>query len=176
MATDVRHPVGRLEVEPAPTPEQRLAWIQELEEAPAALRAAVAGLNDAQLDTPYRDGGWTVRQLVHHVPDSHMHGYIRFKLALTEDAPVIAPYDQALWATLADTRTVPVEASLRLLESLHARWVALLHSMQPADFCCTYTHPEDGPVTLDRALQIYAFHGRHHTAHITGLRQRQGWV
>jgi hypothetical protein len=138
------------------------------------MRAAVAGLTEGQLDTPYRPEGWTVRQLVHHVPDSHLNSYVRFKLALTEDAPVVKPYDEALWAKLADV-TAPVETSLMLLESLHQRWVRVLESMSEGDFARGFRHPELGPVRLEQTLAMYAWHGKHHVAHITALRDRMGW-
>jgi len=139
------------------------------------LRAAVAGLRPEQLDTPYRPGGWTVRQVVHHVPDSHMNSYMRFKLALTEDEPTIKPYDEKLWAELADTPATPVEVSLTLLESMHDRWVRLLRSLQDAHFERQFRHPELGVVRLDRNLALYAWHGKHHVAHITSLRERMSW-
>jgi uncharacterized damage-inducible protein DinB len=140
------------------------------------LRAAVTGLTDAQLDTPYRPGGWTVRQVVHHVPDSHMNAYTRFKLALTEDVPTIKPYDEAKWAELDDSKSKMVEHSLALLEALHARWVFLLERLKPADFDRKLNHPEwDAPMTLDMLLALYAWHGKHHVAHVTELRKRSGW-
>ena len=139
------------------------------------MREAVAGLTEAQLDTPYRPGGWTVRQVVHHVPDSHINSYVRFKLALTEDAPVIKPYDEARWATLADATTTPIEVSLTLLESLHARWVRLLEGMTAAEFLRAFNHPESGVVRLDQNLALYSWHSRHHVAHILRLRERMGW-
>jgi hypothetical protein len=139
------------------------------------MRAAVEGLTNEQLDTPYRFGGWTVRQVVHHVPDSHLNSYVRFKLALTEDTPTIKPYDEAAWARLADTATVETETSLALLESLHDRWVRLLESMSDADFKRSFLHPELGLARLDQNLALYAWHGKHHVAHITALRDRMGW-
>jgi uncharacterized damage-inducible protein DinB len=175
MTDDLRYPTGTLQFDPDSTPEKRRAWIAAIRDAPAGMRAAVRGLTDAQLDTPYRPGGWTVRQLVHHVPDSHMNAYIRFKLALTEDNPTIKTYDEAAWATLQDTQTTPPEISLVLLEKVHERWVRLLESMQDADFLRPLRHPDVGPMTLDKLLQMYAWHGRHHTAHVTALRARQAW-
>jgi len=172
---DLRYPVGKLELKASLDPEERVAAISQIAETPARLREAVAGLSQEQLDTPYRPGGWTVRQVVHHVPDSHMNSYIRFKLALTEDAPTIKPYDEARWAELADSRDTPVEVSLALLESLHQRWDVLLRSMQPGDFSRRLRHPEMGEMTLDGALGMYSWHGRHHVAHITALREREGW-
>jgi len=139
------------------------------------LRAAVAGLNEEQLNTPYRDGGWTVRQVIHHVPESHMNAYIRFKLALTENEPTIKPYDEAAWAETADVRDTPIEVSLTLLDNLHKRWVVLLKSMSDADFAKQFRHPELGVVPLEKNLALYAWHGNHHAAHITSLRERKQW-
>jgi hypothetical protein len=154
---------------------ERQQWIAALEETPAWLRAAVAGLTDEQLDTPYRPGGWTVRQVVHHYADSHVNAYARFRLALTENEPTIKPYDEKLWANLNDARTAPTELSLTLLDTLHRRWVLLLRSLKPEDFARAINHPELGRVTLEKYLAMYAWHGKHHVAHITGLRQRSGW-
>jgi DinB superfamily len=155
--------------------EQRQTWIAEIATAPAYLRAAVAGLNEQQLNTPYREGGWTVRQVVHHVPESHMNAYIRFKLALTETDPTVKPYDEAAWAETADVRETPIEVSLALLENLHTRWVVLLRSMSDADFKKQFVHPEIGVVSLEKNLALYAWHGKHHVAHITSLRERKRW-
>jgi uncharacterized damage-inducible protein DinB len=171
---DLRYPVGRFRAPAAHTPSFRVEQIHTLRMLPERLREAVSGLNDTQLDTPYREGGWAVRQVVHHVADSHANCYIRFKLALTEDWPTIKPYDQAAWARLADSR-LPIDGSLVFLESLHARWVALLESLTDADFERGYNHPENGRQTLATALALYGWHSLHHTAHITGLRARQGW-
>jgi uncharacterized damage-inducible protein DinB len=173
--TDPRYPIGKFKVEPNPTDEWRRARLAEIEEAPARLRAAVAGLSDEQLDTPYREGGWTVRQLVHHVPDSHLNAYVRFHWAMTEDEPGIKTYQEALWAELPDARTAPIEVSLALLEALHRRWLLLLRSMTAADFARTLRHPDLGVLSLDHMLTIYSWHGRHHVAHITALRERMGW-
>jgi uncharacterized damage-inducible protein DinB len=174
--TDPRYPIGQFTYDGVASPEARLRRIGEIAGTPAALRQAVAGLSAAQLETPYRDEGWTVRQIVHHLPDSHLNAYVRFKLALTEDVPLVKPYDQARWAELGDTRSVPLEVSLRLLEALHERWVAVLRAMTPADWQRAYRHPEyDRVVALDEVLAMYAHHGRHHVAQITGLRRRQGW-
>jgi uncharacterized damage-inducible protein DinB len=172
---DLSYPIGKFEWPESVTPEMRSQLIGEIEAAPAWFRAAVQGLTGQQLDTPYRPGGWTVRQVVHHVADSHLNSYIRFRLALTEDQPTIKPYDQTKWAELPDARTAPVETSLQLIESLHQRWVALLRSMSDADFARTFLHPERGVMRLDLTLAMYAWHGRHHRAHITGLRERMGW-
>ena len=149
--------------------------IDEIAGCAPAMRAAVAGLDETQLNTPYREGGWTVRQVVHHVPDSHMNSYVRFKLALTEDKPTIRPYDEAAWAELPDSRSTPIATSLTLLETLHDRWVGLLRSMSDADFARRIIHPERGELTLDALVTMYAWHSRHHVAHITALRVRMGW-
>src|SRR5262249_10530754 len=138
-------------------------------------RTAVQGLSPQQIETPYRDGGWTVRQVVHHVPESHMNAYIRFKLALTEDEPTIKPYREDRWAQLPDCQATPLEVSLALLESLHERWVGLLHLLKPEDWKRTFRHPELGIVSLEKNLALYSWHGRHHVAHITELRKRMGW-
>ena len=172
---DLRYPVGRLSYDNEVTAGKRTAWIRQIAETPAAMRAALRGLTEAQLDTPYRPDGWTVRQVVHHVPDSHMNAFVRFKLALTEDNPTIKPYNEAAWAKLADVKLTPVETSLDILDALHRRWVLLLESMKPEDFSRPLLHPENGPMTVDRLLQMYAWHGRHHVAHITSLRQRENW-
>jgi uncharacterized damage-inducible protein DinB len=172
---DLRFPVGRFARPERLTPEQRRAAIDSIANAPARMRTAVHGLDDAQLDTPYRPDGWTVRQVVHHVPDSHMNAYTRLKLGLTEDTPTIKPYDEAAWATLDDVRATPIETSLSLLESLHDRWVRVLQAMSPADFERTINHPENGTMTLDQLLALYEWHGRHHVAHINNLRLRNGW-
>lgn len=172
---DLRYPVGRFAKDPEVTPEKIRGWIDSIDAVPGALRSALAGLSPEQLDTPYRPGGWTVRQVAHHVPDSHLNAYVRFKLALTEDEPTIKPYEEARWAELADTRETPLEVSLALLEALHRRWVTLLRSLEPPDFGRRLVHPELGRLTLDHVLQIYAWHGRHHVAHVTALRERMGW-
>jgi uncharacterized damage-inducible protein DinB len=174
--SDPRFPVGKFAPPAGPLDEaDRERLIREIEEAPAKLRAAVNGLSDPQLDTPYRDGGWTVRQVAHHVPDSHLNSYVRFRLALTEDVPTIKPYMEDRWAELPDARTSPVEISLALLETLHHRWTTLLRSLTDAQWRRSFRHPELGEVTLDRNLALYAWHGRHHVAHVTALRSRMGW-
>jgi hypothetical protein len=172
---DLSYPIGKFQTSGNISPEALRAGIRELAAGPGLLRDAVSGLNDAQLDTPYRPGGWTVRQVVHHVADSHMNAYIRLRLALTEDQPTIKPYDQAKWADLADARGGPVEVSLSLIDSMHQRLVALLDSLPPSDFSRMFRHPERGVIRLDANLLMYAWHFRHHIAHITGLRQRMGW-
>lgn len=172
---DLRYPVGKFVRPEKISEEDRRQYIAQVEDAPAKLRAAVQGLTEAQLDTPYREGGWTVRQVAHHLADSHMHSYIRFKLALTENEPTVKTYDQERWAELPDARTLPVETSLTLLESLHRRFVAMLRAMSEADFRKTLKHPELGTVALEKYVAMYAWHGRHHVAHITALRERKGW-
>jgi uncharacterized damage-inducible protein DinB len=174
-AADPRYPVGKFQRDVEPTPERRREWIGAIAETPAHFRAAVQGLSDEQLDTPYRDGGWTVRQVVHHVPDSHANAYTRFKLGLTETDPVIKPYDEAAWALLEDTRITPIEVSLTLLEVLHVRWVNVLRSIADEQWSRTIQHPENGRMRLDFVLGLYDWHGRHHVAHVTRLRERMGW-
>ena len=175
MSDDLRFPIGKFVRPAAYTPESRAAAIAALAGTPAALRAVVAGLTDAQLDTPYRPDGWTVRQVVHHVPDSHLNAYVRLKLALTEDAPTIKPYDEEAWARLEDTRTTQVGTSLALLEAVHDRMDRILRAMAPADFARDYVHPELGRNPLDFMVALYAWHGPHHVAHIQRLRERMGW-
>jgi uncharacterized damage-inducible protein DinB len=172
---DHRYPIGRFAMPAEVTGAFRSECIEQIAEAPARLREAVADLTDEQLDTPYRPQGWTIRQLVHHVADSHLNAYTRIRLALTEDQPTIKPYDQARWATLADT-SLPVALSLQLLDALHARWVHLVRAVDEPAFERAFVHPEDGRITLDEALARYAWHGRHHTAHVTALRRRMGWI
>jgi DinB superfamily len=172
---DLRFPVGTFVFDKATSPDKRAAWIRQIAETPALMRSAIDGLNARQIETPYRPGGWTVRQVVHHVPDSHLNAYCRYKLALTEDNPTIKPYDEAAWANIADTARTPPEVSLALLDALHARWVVLLESMTSADFERPLQHPERGAISLDWMLQLYAWHGRHHAAHVTELRKREGW-
>ncbi len=173
--TDPRYPIGKFRYEGPPTEAQKQAFLNDIAQAPANLRAAVKGLAAAQLDTPYRDGGWTVRQVVHHVPDSHLNSYVRFKLALTEDEPTIKPYAEDRWAELADTKVTPIEVSLTMLEALHDRWVRLLRSLSPEDWQRTFRHPALGAMTLEKTLALYAWHGKHHVAHVTSLRERNGW-
>ena len=172
---DNQYPVGKFTFTSGNSPQQRVAAIDEIAAAPQRLRSAVAGLSEVQLDTPYRDGGWTVRQVVHHVPDSHMNSYIRFKFALTENEPTIKPYDEAVWANLIDAKSAPIEPSLNLLEALHFRWVVLLRSLTDADVNRKFIHPGLGTVTVDQYISLYAWHSKHHVAHITSLREREGW-
>jgi len=172
---DPRYPIGKFERRDSLRPEERSAMLDQMAAAPARMRDAAFGLTAAQLDTPYREGGWTVRQVVHHVPDSHLNAYIRMKLALTEDVPTIKPYDEAWWAQLDDSKTTPIETSLTMLASLHDRMLRLIRSMKPEDFQRQLRHPESGTMTIDSLIALYAWHGRHHVAHITSLRERQGW-
>jgi uncharacterized damage-inducible protein DinB len=175
MTDDLRYPIGRPELKPELTEAERTDFIARIEACPAELRQALAGLSPEQLETPYRPGGWTLRQVAHHVPDSHMNAYIRFKWTLTEEEPSIKAYHEDRWAQLADSRITPVEVSLGLLESVHRRWIDLLRAMSPADFQRALVHPENGRRTLDQMLALYAWHGAHHTAHVTSLRERMGW-
>ncbi len=173
--SDLSYPIGKFHFEGTLIDDQKKALIGEIAEVPAKLRAAVKGLSEAQLDTPYRPGGWTVRQVTHHVPDSHMNAYVRFKLALTESEPAIKAYEQQLWAELPDTEETPIEVSLAMLDSLHDRWVRLLRSITPEQWKRTFRHPELGLVTLERNLALYAWHGKHHVAHVAELRKRESW-
>jgi uncharacterized damage-inducible protein DinB len=173
--TDPRYPIGRFVPDTTPTAETRAAHIEAIDNLPSRMRRAVAGLTAEQLNTPYREGGWTVRQVVHHVPDSHLNAYIRFKWAVTEENPTIKAYDEAAWAQLKDSDLAPIEVSLTLLESLHARWVVLLRSLKAEDFRRNWVHPESGPHEVDWLLSLYSWHGNHHVAHITSLRERMGW-
>ena len=173
MENDPRYPIGNFDKSMIAS-GRRAEYIQTYSELPAKLAAAVAGLNDEQLDTPYRDGGWTLRQTVHHLADSHMNGFIRVKFALTEDGPTIKPYDEASWAELPD-KSMPVDASMRILDGVHARLTELLRGLSDEQFERTYVNPESGPWTLDGFVALYAWHSRHHTAHITSTRERNGW-
>ena len=172
---DPRYPIGKFQPAADLSDEQRRELIQQIVEAPVKLRAAVQGMSDHQLDTPYREGGWTVRQVAHHMPDSHLNAYIRTKLALTENEPTIKPYEEKLWAELIDGRTMPTEPSLQMLESLHERWVVLLRSLKASDFSRTFRHPQSGVKNIGWLLQLYAWHGRHHVAHITSLKEKMKW-
>ena len=172
---DLRYPIGKFEMPQNATPQDRHRWIEAIENAPVQLRQAVAGLSEEQLDTPYRAEGWTIRQVVHHVTDSHLNGYVRTKWTLTEDNPAIKAYDQVLWAESPEARTGNVELSLPLLESLHRRWSEVLHSFETDTWSRTFQHPQWGDVSLDVNVALYAWHGAHHIAHITTLRERMGW-
>jgi uncharacterized damage-inducible protein DinB len=173
--SDLRFPIGKFHFEGSPTPREKETFLEDMARTPAHMRAAIRGLTETQLDTRYRPEGWTVRQVVHHVPDSHLNSYVRFKLALTEEDPTIKLYAEDRWAELADTRATPIDVSLTLLESLHDRWLRLLRALTPAQWQRTYRHPEMGPMTLEKTLALYAWHGRHHVAHITELRKRMSW-
>lgn len=179
MNTDesLAYPTGRFQRPRKPLEAaERRQKIEAIARAPEAIGSAIRGLSESQLDTPYRPDGWTVRQVVHHVPDSHMNAFIRFKLALTEETPTIKPYDEAAWATLSDAKETPIATSMTLLSSLHERWVCLLRAMGPSDYARKLNHPDwDAPLSLDTMLALYAWHGPHHTAHITKLRERMGW-
>ena len=173
--TDLRFPVGKFSYAGPLDEPQKRQCIDEIAAAPENLRAAVKGLSNAQLDTPYRPEGWTVQQVVHHMPDSHLNAYTRFKLALTEDDPTIKTYAEDRWAELPDSKATPIEVSLTLLDSLHDRWVRLLRSLNKDEWKRTFRHPELGPMTLEKTLALYAWHGRHHVAHVTELRKRMSW-
>ena len=175
MPEDLRYPIGKFSFPTAVSAEERESYIARIASAPARLWHSVMGISDEIWDTPYREGGWTVRQVVHHVPDSHMNSYIRFKLALTEAEPTIKPYDEAAWALLSDSGNTPPDVSLTLLDCLHRRWVVLMRGMSEADWKRTFRHPELGPVSLDENLALYAWHGDHHIGHIDALRHRLGW-
>jgi uncharacterized damage-inducible protein DinB len=172
---DPRYPTGKFEMPAQVTPARRQKAIEEIAATPAKMRAATKGLSDSQLDMPYREGGWTVRQVVHHVPDSHLNAYVRLKLALTEDRPTIKPYDEAAWAELADAKSAPIEVSQTLLDSVHARWDRLWRSLKPEHFARVLVHPDYGERSIDWLLFLYEWHGKHHTAHITELRKQKGW-
>ncbi len=174
--SDIRYPIGKFEAPASLTREDRQRLIDDIADLPARLRSAVAGLDQAQLDTPYREGGWTVRQVVHHLPDSHVNAYVRFRLALTEDTPTIRPYAEALWAELPDARTAQISLSLDLMDALHLRWTTFLRSLRDEDWKRRYFHPEMGAtMDMNAVLAMYSWHGRHHVAHITRLREREGW-
>jgi uncharacterized damage-inducible protein DinB len=175
MLHPLQYPIGKASYQAGSTSEQRAAFINEIAAAPERLRQAVSGLNDDQLNVPYREGGWSIRQITHHIPDSHVNAYTRFKFALTENKPVIKPYAEERWATLADTAHTPLETSLVLLEALHKRWVTLLRALTESDLQRVYVHPDNGDTTLDQAIQLYVWHGNHHIAQITGFRKQQGW-
>ena len=172
--SDLSYPIGKSSGESV-TPSNRRKILLEISELPGHLHDAVEGLTNSQLDTPYRPGGWTVRQVVHHLADSHLHTYIRTRFALTLPEPTIMAYDENSWAQLKDARSGPIEPSLLMLDGLHARWVQLLESLSESDWSRKFVHPERGQLTLATNIPVYAWHGKHHTAHITGLRKRMGW-
>lgn len=172
----LRYPTGKFKAAESYTPDTINGYISTIESFPDALKKAVQNLNDAQLDTPYREGGWTIRQVVHHVADSHLNAYIRFKLALTEDNPTIKPYKEGLWAELEEAKHAPIELSLPLIEALHKRWVTFLKTLSPDDLKKTFHHPDSkADVPLNRATALYAWHCNHHLAHITELKKRKNW-
>jgi len=172
---DPRYPIGPFKFEGEPSEQQIKQFISDIEQTPARLRAALAGLTAKQLETPYRPGGWTVRQVAHHVPESHMNAYVRMKLALTEENPTIKPYDEARWAETPEVVRTPIEVSLTMLDALHERWVTLLKALSPADQARPFNHPESGPWTVGKYVALSAWHGKHHVAHITSLRERMRW-
>ena len=172
---DPRYPIGKFSFDGTLTAEKKKQYLDDIEQTPARMRAAVRGLSDQQLNTAYRDGGWTVRQVAHHVPDSHMNAYIRFKLALTEDEPTIRPYMEDRWAELPESKQAPIDVSLALLDSLHQRWTMVLRNIPDADWKRTFRHPEMGLLSLEKTLALYAWHGKHHVAHVTTLREKMGW-
>jgi uncharacterized damage-inducible protein DinB len=176
VTPELQYPVGKPTFPTAPlTDVDRKQAIETIAELPVRVRAAVAELSSEQLDTPYRPGGWTVRQVVHHLADSHMNAFIRFKLALTENEPTIKPYSEKAWAETSEARTAPIDPSLHMIDGMHERWTILLQEMKAADFARTFRHPERGVMTLDTTVALYAWHSKHHVAHITGLRKRMGW-
>lgn len=172
---DLRYPIGRFAWPASLSGEEREEALLHLELLPTTMRRAVAGLNESQLETPYREGGWTVRQVVHHVADSHMHSYLRCKFAVNEDQPLIKPYDEAFWAAYEDGANAPIEWSLSILDGLHARWTRWFRSLDDSQLARVFVHPENGPMRVDVTIGLYAWHGRHHAAHITNLREREGW-
>jgi DinB superfamily len=172
---DFQFPIGRFQRPTSLDATAVNATISSIADLPARLNAAVQGLTPAQLDTPYRDGGWSVRQVVHHVPESHANAYTRIKLALTESNPVVKPYDESEWAKTPEVRTTPIGVSLLMLEALHARWVLLLRALSPEQWGKTFQHPESGLWRVDQVAALYAWHGTHHVAHVTSLRERSGW-
>lgn len=175
MEEDLRYPIGRFEPRENPTSDDIQDWIEDIEALPRMLREAVEDLSEEQLDTPYRPGGWMLRQIVHHLGDAHLNAYVRFKLALTEDQPTVKPYEESLWAEMADYRQVPVETSLALIDAVHAKWLAVLRAMAPEDFKRQFMHPVSGPTPLSRALDLYSWHGRHHLAQVTTTIERNRW-
>ena len=173
--SDYRYPIGRFRSPRSVDAQARAEFIQHIESLPEQLETAVRGLEVRQLETRYRDGGWTVRQVVHHLADSPLNAYARFKLALTEESPLIKPYDEARWAETPDARASDIAPSLSLLGSLHQRWVGCMRALPESSFSRTFQHPEAGTMTLDQQLALYSWHGRHHLAHITSLAARLGW-
>ncbi len=175
MSDDLRYPIGNFQFPNSVSDSERETLLRQIADTPAKLREAVHGLDDEQLATPYRPDGWSVRQVVHHIPDSHLNSYVRFKLAVTEESPMVKGYDEATWARLEDAQNASVETSLTLLESLHERWLQFLRSLGPEELARSFIHSELGPVTVEQNIALYAWHGRHHVAHITSLRECEGW-
>lgn len=175
MSEDVRYPIGKFSFDKETATNNRNTAIQAIEELPVRLRQTIAGVNEEHLQTPYRDGGWTVHQLIHHIADSHMNAFIRFKLALTEDKPTIKTYDEALWAETTDVTNVPVDISLKLIDAVHERWFILLTSMSDEAFARELNHPEHGSINLEYMTALYAWHSQHHTAHVANLREKMSW-
>jgi uncharacterized damage-inducible protein DinB len=173
--SDPRYPIGKFSYSGPLSPEQKQQYLTDIAQTPARLRAVVRELSDQQLDTPYRDGGWTPRQVVHHVADSHMNSYIRFKLALTEEDPIIKPYLEDRWAELPEAKHAPIEVSLALIDSLHQRWMLMLSELTDEDWKRAFRHPAMGPMSLEKSLALYSWHGRHHVAHVSSLREKMGW-
>ncbi len=172
---DPRYPIGKFSYSGPPTAEERKKYLDDIEQTPARFREALSGLSEEQLNTPYRDGGWTLRQLAHHLPDSHMNAYVRFKLALTEEEPTIKPYMENLWAELPEAKGAPIKVSLALLDALHRRWMMMLRPFGDRDWKRTFRHPEMGAMSLEKTVALYSWHGRHHVAHVTSLREKMGW-
>ena len=172
---DPKYPIGKFSYAGPPTAEEKKKQLDEIEQTPARFRSALSGLSDDQLNTPYREGGWTLRQLAHHLPDSHMNAYVRCKLALTENEPTIKPYMENLWAELPEAKSAPIDISLSLLDSLHGRWMLMLRQCGDAEWQRTFRHPELGTMSLEKLVALYAWHGRHHTAHVTSLKEKMGW-
>lgn len=175
MSEDLRFPIGDFQISTEVTPEMREKFIRTIAELPLKIRAALRDLEDEQINTPYRPEGWTVRQLVHHIADSHINSFCRFKLGLSEDTPTIKPYDEASWAEMADVKNAPIDLSLGIIDGIHARWAMLLKSMSDEDFERKINHPQRGTMSLNSMLALYDWHSRHHTAHITNLRERNNW-
>ena len=175
MKKDLRYPIGKFDHSITVTKEMRSEFIKVIESLPSSLRKEVENLTEEQLNTPYREDGWTIRQVVHHIPDSHLNSYIRFKLALTEDNPDIKTYEEHLWAELKDSFETPISVSLNLLDSLHKRWVILLKSLSDEQFERTFKHPEWGNISLSKTLALYTWHSKHHLAHITELKKQRNW-
>ena len=175
MDENLKYPIGRFQWDAAASASDRMRAIEEIARLPGMLKSALAGLSEEQLDAPYRPEGWTVRQVVHHVADSHLNAFVRFRLGLTELEPLIKPYDEKAWAELADACSAPVEASVLIVQGMHDRWGLLLRTLSDEDFRRRFRHPERGLMSLDQVTRLYAWHGRHHVAHITSLRERMNW-